>query len=112
MAGHALARGGWKLGIIMAVYEIVRVLDQRSLIDAEACERTYATRAGEGLTPGYYVVIWPAGTRTPTFDASAEYLGPFPAALHAKLKLAQYLETFAVQRAAAGKNAQRFDATY
>ena len=78
----------------MAAYEIVRVLDQKNLIDGESYQRTYVTRGGRVLPSGFYVVMWPAGTLMPTFDAEAEYFGPFKLALHAKLKLTQYLEEY------------------
>jgi HSP20 family protein len=41
-----------------ATFEIVRVLDERSLINAESYQCSYLTAQGEGLPPGCYAVMW------------------------------------------------------
>jgi len=75
----------------MPIYEIVNVLDGRYLLDAESYQRSYVTQSGRTLLPGFYLVMWTSSDAT-EFDESAEYIGPFKLALHAKLKLAQYLD--------------------
>ena len=82
----------------MAAYEIVRVLDGKCLIDAESYQRTYTTRGGRVLTPGYYVAMWSSDSVMSEFNDRAEYFGPFGLALHAKLKLPQILEEFEARR--------------
>jgi hypothetical protein len=68
-------------------YEIVRILDNDSLIDAESYERRYRTREGMPLAPGYYVVLWEDGVEAPGFDESATYVGPYKSAWHATTTL-------------------------
>ena len=75
----------------MPAYEIVNVLDSKYLLDSESYQRSYATRGGRVLSPGFYVVTW-SGQGGTDFDGSAQYIGPFKLALHAKMKLAQYLD--------------------
>jgi len=82
----------------MTAYEIVQVVNSRSLIDAEAYQRAYVTRDNGALSPGYYVVMWPEGTAQRVFNAEAEYFGPFKIALHAKLRLARCLVEFDAKR--------------
>ena len=58
-------------------YEIVRILDAETLIDAESYERRYRTRSGDPLDPGFYVVLWDAAVEAPGYDELATYIGPF-----------------------------------
>jgi hypothetical protein len=59
------------------LFEIAQVIDHCHLIDAESYQRTYRLRAGQRLTPGYYVVNWPEQVRLRRFNEQAEYFGPF-----------------------------------
>lgn len=57
-------------------FEVVRVLDAHSLVNAESYQCHYATAYGEGLEPGYYVVTWDAAEAVARYDATANYFGP------------------------------------
>lgn len=53
--------------------EIVKILDDRRLVDSRSGICTYRRRDGKGLAPGLYVAVrQPAG-----FDEDAEFRGPF-----------------------------------
>ena len=59
-------------------YEVVRVIDARSLVDSESYQRTYRRRGGKPLAPGFYVVLWPDPDVRPHYeDAHTEFVGPF-----------------------------------
>jgi|ERR1043166_7575447 hypothetical protein len=74
------------------VHEIVRVLDEHSLIDAESYQRSYATAADQPLTPGFYLVIWPPEMAATKYDDRARYFGPFQCRQYAEEKLAGCLD--------------------
>ncbi len=57
--------------------EIVHVISDCRLIDAESYERLYWRRDGKGLAPGYYVVRWRADATGHRFNEDAEFEGPF-----------------------------------
>lgn len=61
----------------MLRYQMVRVLDEESLVDRELCLHSYKTADGRKLEPGIYVVVWPAQEESPAYDANARYVGPF-----------------------------------
>ena len=59
-------------------YEIVHVINARHLIDSESYQRALVAEQIGRLRPGFYVVLWPFQTVGSHYDASAEYIGPFP----------------------------------
>lgn len=60
-----------------ARFEIVRVISDFRLLDADQCEWAYWRRDGRGLSTGWYVVSWPAGRGVKRFNEDAEFHGPF-----------------------------------
>jgi len=58
-------------------FEIVRVIREFKLVDAESYERRYWRRDGRPLPPGYYVVNWPDNVVVRKFDEHAVFYGPF-----------------------------------
>jgi hypothetical protein len=63
-------------------FEVVHVLDDCTLIDAESYQRKYCARTRR-LTPGHYVVTWPHETQRRRFDEHAEFQGPYTSCLAA-----------------------------
>jgi len=59
------------------IFEIVAVIRDFWLIDAESYQRSYCTNHGQPLTPGYYVVDWPEHIRARRFNEHAAFHGPF-----------------------------------
>ena len=59
------------------IFEIVAVIRDHCLIDAESYQRRYNTRHGQPLAPGYYVVNWPDDIQTRRFNEQAAFHGPF-----------------------------------
>ena len=59
------------------ILEIVAVIRDFWLVDAESYQRTYRTNHGQPLTPGYYIVNWPKHIRARRFDEHAAFHGPF-----------------------------------
>ena len=58
--------------------EVVRVIDEYSLIDSESYQRTY--RAGSMRLPGHYIVRWlDRGGVTGAYDEGALWVGPYSA---------------------------------
>lgn len=57
--------------------EVVHILNEEKLLDAESYEHRYATRRGGRLAPGYYVVTWDAAEHQGDYDEWALYFGPF-----------------------------------
>jgi hypothetical protein len=58
-------------------FEVVHILDDCWLIDAESYQRPYHLPQTRLLQPGYYVVSWPGHGPTKRFDEQADFLGPF-----------------------------------
>ncbi|MCC6611356.1 MAG: hypothetical protein IT515_16995 [Burkholderiales bacterium] len=58
-------------------FEVVRVIDDNSLVDSESYQRSYRRRGAQSLTPGFYVVLWPDPASRPRYDVRAEFVGPF-----------------------------------
>jgi hypothetical protein len=68
------------------IAEVVRVIDECSLIDSESYQRPY--QAGLMRSPGHYIVRWPKqGATTGAYDEQAVWLGPYPARLAAERML-------------------------
>ena len=65
--------------------EVVRILNERSLIDSESYQRKYRTRVP--LLPGYYVVVWKGDGARRVYDDDAQYLGPYRARSDAEMLL-------------------------
>jgi hypothetical protein len=65
-------------------YEVVCVIDERSLVDSESYQRRYHRPRGKALAPGFYVVIQPDPQGPPRYDARAEFVGPFESATLAR----------------------------
>ena len=60
------------------IFEIVRVIRDFWLIDAESYQRKYCTSHGQPLAAGYYVVNWPEHGQARRFtDEHARFHGPF-----------------------------------
>jgi hypothetical protein len=59
------------------IFEIVAVIREFWLVDAESYQRRYCTSDGQTLAPGYYVVSWPEHVRTRRFNEQAVFHGPF-----------------------------------
>jgi len=69
------------------VHEIVQVLGDAFLITSTWRMCQYATRDKQPLKPGFYFVLWPTCTHSPSYDKDARYVGPLPTKLFAeKLK--------------------------
>ena len=61
-------------------YEIVCVIDERSLVDSESYQRRYHRPRGKPLAPGFYIVIQPDRDVPPHYDSREEFVGPFESA--------------------------------
>jgi len=59
------------------IFEIVAVIRDFWLVDAESYQRRYCTNHGQPLVPGYYVVNWPESIRARRFNEHAVFHGPF-----------------------------------
>jgi hypothetical protein len=59
------------------VHEIVKVVQNFRLFDAEGYQRDYFISHGGSLTAGYYIVSWPEAIRLRRFDEYADFYGPF-----------------------------------
>ena len=57
--------------------ELVKILDEKCLIDSESYQRSYQTRAW--LLPGYYIGIWKGDVARRAYDDNAQYFGPYDA---------------------------------
>jgi hypothetical protein len=77
-------------------YTIVRVLDQKILMDPSLGRRPY--RARRPLMTGIYIVIWRRGEAVGHFTPDASYVGPFTKEIHAR----SWLDTFAEERESEG----------
>ena len=60
------------------IFEIVSVIQDDWLFDAESYQRRYCTNHGQPLAPGHYVVNWPDNIRVRRFNELASFFGPFP----------------------------------
>jgi hypothetical protein len=59
------------------IFEIVAVIRDFWLIDAESYQRRYCTDHGQPLAPGYYIANWPEYIRERRFHDRCEFYGPF-----------------------------------
>lgn len=59
------------------IFEIVAVVRDFWLFDAECYQRRYSTNHKQPLAPGYYVVNWPEHIRIRRFTQHAAFHGPF-----------------------------------
>jgi hypothetical protein len=59
------------------IFEIVTVVRDFWLFDAECYQRRYSTAHGQPLAPGYYVVNWPEHILIRRFTKNAAFHGPF-----------------------------------
>ena len=59
------------------IFEVVTVIRDFWLVDAESYQRRYYTECGEALMPGYYVVNWPEHILARRFNEHAVFNGPF-----------------------------------
>ena len=59
------------------IFEIVAVIRDFFLVDAESYQRSYCTIDSQPLAPGYYVVNWPDHIRARRFNEHARFHGPF-----------------------------------
>lgn len=59
------------------IFEIVAVIRDFWLVDAESYQRKYCTHDSQPLTPGYYVANWPDHIRARRFNEHAKFYGPF-----------------------------------
>ena len=79
-------------------YEVVHVIREFRLVDAESYERVYWRRDGVPLARGYYVVSWPARAKTRMFNEEARFRGPFRNRREAQLRLEQLRLRLGAQR--------------
>jgi hypothetical protein len=59
------------------LFEIVKVIREFWLFDAESYQRQYSTAQSQPLAAGYYVVTWPETIRVRRFNKQASFHGPF-----------------------------------
>ena len=59
-----------------SAFEVVEVLTECRLRDAEHREHMYWRRDGGSLAPGFYVVSWPRGAAVGRFHEDAVFRGP------------------------------------
>jgi hypothetical protein len=59
------------------VFEVVKVIHDFWLFDAESYQRRYSIAGSRALAPGYYVVSWPESIRNRRFNEDASFHGPF-----------------------------------
>jgi hypothetical protein len=59
------------------IFEIVAVIRDFWLVDAESYQRKYCTSHGQALAPGYYIATWPEQIRVRRFNDHAAFHGPF-----------------------------------
>lgn len=58
-------------------FEVVYVLSDFHLLDANSRQRAYTRRDGVPLAEGHYFVCWPPGSDSSRFDTNAAFHGPF-----------------------------------
>ncbi len=66
------------------IHEIVKVIPDFWLLDAESYQRSYSTNHSNPLMPGYYVVTWPEVIRVRRFNENAAFHGPYETRLRAQ----------------------------
>lgn len=59
------------------IFEVVAVIGDFWLIDAESYQRRYCSNHDRSLVAGYYVVNWPEHIRIRRFNEHAAFYGPF-----------------------------------
>jgi hypothetical protein len=59
------------------LFEIVKVIRDFWLFDAESYQRQYSTTQRQPLAAGYYVVTWPETIRVRRFNKQASFHGPY-----------------------------------
>jgi len=59
------------------IIEIVVVIHDFWLVDAESYQREYCTNQAQPLARGYYVVTWPDHIQVRRFNEQAKFHGPF-----------------------------------
>lgn len=59
------------------ILEVVKVISDFWLFDAESYQRHYRCSESQPLAPGYYVVSWPESIRLRRFNEDASFHGPF-----------------------------------
>jgi hypothetical protein len=86
--------------------EVVRVISDHSLIDSESYEHRY--HPSRPITPGFYIVVWPADVSCTRYDETARFVGPYvrrndaEAAMESGLEQARDWLKRVVRRADAG----------
>ena len=78
-------------------FEVVRVLDEHSLINSESYQCKYDAGAGHALAPGYYVVAWAAPVGLIRYDDTGRFFGPFASKTEAD-DFAQQVASSSVER--------------
>ena len=81
--------------ISLLEYEVVCVIDARSLADSESYQHPYRRPLGKALEAGFYVVIETDRAALSPYDESAEFIGPFesPALAHMAMEGPRSLES-------------------
>ena len=79
---------------VQRYHEIVKVLNERKLIDCESFERRYQTADGQPLAAGFYFVSWPGQPDSDPhdFDEHARFNGPYKDHSQAERALQQFVE--------------------
>lgn len=73
-------------------FEVVRVLDEATLLSAESYQCRYEIGQGAVLQPGFYVVVWPPRATRHEYDDEARFFGPFGSRAEALSVLKRSLE--------------------
>jgi len=71
------------------IFEIVTVICDFWLVDAESYQRRFCRRHGQSLAPGHYVVNWPEHIQARRFNEHAAFHGPFKLRNEAQAALAR-----------------------
>ncbi len=58
-------------------FDVVYVLKDFHLLDAESYQRTYSRHDGKPLNKGFYLVCWPPGSDSGKFGTETVFHGPF-----------------------------------
>ena len=67
----------------MPCFEIVRVVDDLTLVNAESRRCRYESTRADDMSAGYYIVLWPRTIVRPQYDRDAKFFGPFASRLDA-----------------------------
>lgn len=81
--------------------QVVQVISNCRLVDAQSCERMYWRRNGLGVAAGWYVVTLPPGAVPGRFSEEALFRGPFLQREEAEVVMRQVTSRVRVREALA-----------